>query len=114
VLEPILAGEPRGTRFHGADRELSAYKLWLRFAKEPVGRLHVDEGARRAVVDQSRSLLAVGVVRCDGRFDAGDAVELVGPDGSAFARGVVGTSAAEIARRPAGVEAVHRDRLVVY
>lgn len=114
VLEPILAGEPRGTRFHGTDRELSAYKLWLRFAKEPVGSLHVDEGARRAVVDQSRSLLAVGVVRCDGRFEAGDAVELVGPDGQAFARGVVGTSAAEIARRPAGVEAVHRDRLVVY
>ena len=114
VLEPILAGEPRGTRFHGADRELSAYKLWLRFAKEPVGSLHVDEGARKAVVDQSRSLLAVGVLRCDGRFDAGDAVELVGPDGNAFARGVVGTSAEEIARRPAGVEAVHRDRLVVY
>jgi glutamate 5-kinase len=114
VLEPILAGEPRGTRFHGADRELSAYKLWLRFAKEPVGSLHVDEGARRAVVDQSRSLLAVGVVRCDGRFEAGDAVEIVGPDGHAFARGVVGASSAELARRPAGVEAVHRDRLVVY
>lgn len=114
VLEPILAGEPRGTHFRGADRELSAYKLWLRFAKEPVGSLHVDEGARRAVVDGSRSLLAVGVVRCDGRFEAGDAVELVGPDGRAFARGVVGTSSEEIARRPAGLEAVHRDRLVVY
>ena len=114
VLEPILAGEQRGTRFHGADRELSAYKLWLRFAKEPVGSLHVDAGARRAVVDRSSSLLAVGVVRCEGRCDAGDVVELVGPDGAAFARGVVGTSAEEIARRPAGVEAVHRDRLVVY
>jgi glutamate 5-kinase len=114
VLEPILAGEPRGTRFHGGDRELSAYKLWLRFAKDPVASLHVDEGARRAVVDQSRSLLAVGVVRCDGRFEAGDAVELVAPDGRAFARGIVGASADEIDRRPAGLEAVHRDRLVVY
>jgi glutamate 5-kinase len=114
VLEPILAGEPRGTRFRGVDRELSAYKLWLRFAKEPVGALHVDEGARRAVVDQSRSLLAVGVVRCDGRFEAGDAVELVAPDGRAFARGIAGASADEIGRRPAGLEAVHRDRLVVY
>ena len=47
-------------------------------------------GARRAVADQGRSLLAVGVARCEGRFDAGDAVELVGPDGIAFARGVAG------------------------
>ena len=114
VLGPILAGEPRGTRFHGGDRELSAYKLWLRFAKEPVGALHVDDGARRAVVDDGRSLLAVGVTWCEGRFDAGDAVELVGPDGVAFARGVAGASASEIAERSAGHEAVHRDRLVVY
>ena len=114
VLGPIVAGEPRGTRFHGADRELSAYKLWLRFAKATAGTLHVDDGARRAVVEQSRSLLAVGVVRCEGRFEAGDAVELVGPDGAAFARGVAGAAAAEIAARPSGLEAVHRDRLVVY
>jgi glutamate 5-kinase len=114
VLGPILAGEPRGTRFHGGDRELSAYKLWLRFAKEPAGTLHVDGGARRAVADDGRSLLAVGVTRCDGRFDAGDAVELVGPDGVAFARGVAGASASEIGERSPGLEAVHRDRLVVY
>ena len=114
VLGPILAGEPRGTRFHGGDRELSAYKLWLRFAKEPVGALHVDDGARRAVVDDGRSLLAVGVTWCEGRFDAGDAVELVGPDGVAFARGVAGASASEIGERSPGLEAVHRDRLVVY
>ena len=33
VLEPILAGEPRGTRFAGAERSESAFKLWLRFGK---------------------------------------------------------------------------------
>jgi glutamate 5-kinase len=65
-------------------------------------------------VEQSRSLLAVGVVRSEGRFEAGDAVELVGPDGAAFARGVAGASAAEISARTPGLEAVHRDRLVVY
>jgi len=114
VLEPILAGEPRGTRFHGDGRELSAYKLWLRFGKPVAGTLHVDTGARRAVTVESRSLLAVGVASCEGRFEAGDAVELVGPDGVAFARGIAGAAAAEIAGRPRGLEAVHRDRLVVY
>jgi glutamate 5-kinase len=61
-----------------------------------------------------RSLLAVGVVSCEGRFEAGDAVELVGPDGVAFAKGIAGADAAEIAARRRGLEAVHRDRLVVY
>jgi glutamate 5-kinase len=114
VLEPILAGERRGTRFHGSSRELSAYKLWLRFGKAPRGRLHVDAGARHAVTREGRSLLAVGVVSADGRFEAGDAVELVGPDGEPFARGIVAATAAEIAARSHGLEAVHRDRLVVY
>jgi hypothetical protein len=41
-------------------------------------------------------------------------VELAGPDGSAFAKGVASASAAEIEARPRGLEAVHRDRLVVY
>jgi glutamate 5-kinase len=114
VLGPILAGEPRGTRFHGTDRELPAYKLWLRFGRPVAGTLHVDEGARRAVAVEGGSLLAVGVVRCEGRFEPGDAVELAGPDGSAFAKGVASASAAEIEARPRGLEAVHRDRLVVY
>jgi glutamate 5-kinase len=114
VLEPILAGEPRGTRFHGDGPELSAYKVWLRFGRPVAGKIHVDAGARDAVAGESRSLLAVGVVSCEGRFEAGDAVELVGPDGEAFAKGIAGADASEIAARPRGLEAVHRDRLVVY
>ncbi|MGH3104336.1 MAG: glutamate 5-kinase [Gaiellaceae bacterium] len=114
VLEPILAGEPRGTRFSAAGQELPAYKLWLRFGKPVAGKLHLDEGARRAIAGEGRSVLAVGVVSCEGRFEAGDAVELVGPDGIAFAKGIAGAGAADLVGRPPGVEAVHRDRLVLY
>jgi glutamate 5-kinase len=114
VLAPILAGEPRGTRFHGSDRELSAYKLWLRFGKPASGQLHVDAGARRAVAVEGRSLLAVGVVRVEGHVVPGEAVELVGPDGVVFGKGIAAASAKEIAAAPRGLEAVHRDRLVVY
>jgi glutamate 5-kinase len=114
VLGPILAGEPRGTRFAPADRALPAFKLWLRFGKPAAGRLHLDEGARRAVADEGRSLLAVGVSAADGSFEAGDAVELIGPDGVPFAKGLASAGAAELAGRPRGLEAVHRDRLVLY
>jgi glutamate 5-kinase len=114
VLGPILAGEPRGTRFDPAARAGPAFKLWLRFGKPVAGRLVLDEGARRAVAEQGASALAVGVIACEGRFEAGEAVELVGPDGRAFAKGIAGASPAEIAERRRGVEAVHRDRLVLY
>jgi len=59
------------------------------------------------------SLLAVGVTAADGGFRAGDGVELVGPDGEIFARGIAAVDAADLDKRPANVEAVHRDRLVV-
>ncbi len=114
VLGPIVAGNPRGTLFASADERPSAFKLWLRFGTLAVGRLHVDDGARRAVAQQGRSLLAVGVVSCEGSFDAGDGVALVGHDGIPFAKGLAAASSAELAARPHSIEAVHRDRLVLY
>jgi glutamate 5-kinase len=113
VLGPILAGEPRGTRFAADERSEPAFKLWLRFGKPVRGRVVVDAGARRAVVEDGASLLGVGVVGCERSFEAGDAVELVGPDGAPFAKGIASVPAVELAGRPHGVEAVHRDRLVV-
>ena len=113
VLAPILTGEPRGTRFPAGDARLPAFKLWLRFGKPAAARLHVDAGAHRALLDGGASLLAVGVARTEGRFEVGDAVELVGPDGAVFGKGIAGVDAAGVDGRPRGVEAVHRDRLVL-
>ena len=45
----------------------------------------------------------------------GDAVELAGPDGEVFAKGIASAGASELAATGrAALEAVHRDRLVVY
>jgi glutamate 5-kinase len=114
VLGPIAAGEHRGTRFHADESGDSAFRLWLRHAKPAAGRIVVDAGARKALVEDGRSLLAVGVVGCDGSFVPGDAVELAGPDGEVFAKGIASAGASELAGRARGLEAVHRDRLVVY
>jgi glutamate 5-kinase len=114
VLVPILAGEPRGTRFHPGEAAPSAFKLWLRFGKPVSGRLRVDEGAKNALMNEGASLLAVGVARCEGRFEAGDGVEILGPDGTPFAKGIASAGAGELRRRPKGLEVVHRDRLVLY
>ena len=112
VLGPLVAGDERGTRFPAAAGPDSAYKLWLRFGKRVDAAITVDDGARRAVV-AGASLLAVGVVGWTPEFSAGDGVELCGEDGAPFARGIASVDAAELAGRPANVEAVHRDRLVL-
>jgi glutamate 5-kinase len=74
----------------------------------------VDDGARAAVLGEGRSLLAVGVVSCEGDFGPGDAVELVARDGTALGKGIASATPDELRDRPRGVEAVHRDRLVLY
>src|SRR5919109_2070556 len=90
-----------------------------------VGTVVVDAGARHAIVDLNRSLLAAGVKGTDGSFLPGDAVDIVDEDGRVFARGLVGFSSEELGRvdgmdsaRVSEVvgdarEVVHRDELVV-
>jgi glutamate 5-kinase len=105
-----------GTRIPAAATLPSAYKLWLRHGTPVRGRLIVDDGARRAVAERGTSLLPVGLVGVDGSFGAGDAVELVGPDGSRFAIGVSRYQArelADLAGRRGLPEAVRRDDLVL-
>ena len=122
-----LAGREAGTLFRATGRRRPTRLLWLAHATEPAGRLHLDAGAVRAVVEGRASLLPVGVVRREGSFSAGDPVDLVGPDGRAVARGLVSYDAAEVddvagrttaaltrMRGPAYErEVVHRDDLVL-
>ena len=104
---------PTGTRSPGR-------LLWLAHASTPRGRLLLDAGAVRAVVERRASLLPAGVTGVEGEFAAGDPVELAGPDGTAVARGLVGYDAGELpallgrSTRELGLrEVVHRDDLVV-
>jgi glutamate 5-kinase len=112
-----------GTVFRPRGRRLPARKLWIAFAVAAAGTLVVDEGARRALVEREASLLPAGVVSVSGRFDVDDAVEIVGPDGVVFAKGLARHPAERVTawagRRtselPDGAdpEVVHRDDLVV-
>ena len=67
---------------------ISARKLWIGFAVGSAGRIIVDDGARRALAEQGRSLLSPGVTEVIGSFDSGEAVEVCGLDGTVFAKGL--------------------------
>jgi glutamate 5-kinase len=119
----ILAGEPVGTYFHPVGRRASARLLWLAYASAPRGRVFLDPGAVRAVVQRRMSLLSVGITAVEGEFAAGDPVDLTDPTGEVVARGLIGYDASEL---PAMLglstnqmgprysrEVVHRDDLVL-
>ena len=104
-------------------KRLNSRKLWIAFAQGAHGRLVVDDGARRALVESGRSLLPAGVRAVEGSFDSDDAVEVIGPDGRPFAKGLVRYSSVALAALagsrtsdlPEGAphEVIHRDDLVV-
>jgi glutamate 5-kinase len=126
LLARAAAGEAVGTRIHHRGRRDSAFKLWLRHAKPGLGRVVVDAGAERALRERGTSLLPVGITSCEGRFVAGDAVEVVGEHGRLIGKGIAALSAEEI-RSVAGLhseevrkrlpgadeEAIHRDRFAL-
>lgn len=124
VLADALAGvDGVGTVFRGHDKRLPARKLWIAFASGSYGTIAVDDGARRALVERNVSLLPAGVLAVSGEFEAGDPVDVAGPDGRVFARGMAAVDA-ETLRGFAGhhtselpaearAEAIHRDDLVV-
>jgi glutamate 5-kinase len=127
VVARILAGDPVGTWLPPRAARKRARKAWLAFASGTRGRIVVDAGAERAVREDGRSLLAAGVTGVEGDFAAGEPVEVAGPAGSAFARGIAnyssrelprlaGRSSRELTSLPGGPydkEVIHRDELVV-
>ncbi len=91
-----LAGQDVGTWFTATGRRTSIRRLWLAHAASTRGRLVLDAGAVRAVLERGTSLLPAGVTGVEGTFEAGDPVELVGPDGQLVARGLVAYDADEV------------------
>lgn len=94
VLTAAIGGQAGvGTVFRARERRLSARRLWIAFALGSSGTLTVDAGAQAALAERGRSLLAAGVTAVNGDFRPGDAVEVAGPDGRVFAKGLVRVSA---------------------
>jgi glutamate 5-kinase len=113
ALRASLQEEPVGTTFAPARSTDSAFKLWLRYGKRIAARVDVDEGAAAALVRQGRSLLAVGVTGWSKPFKAGDGVEVCQPPDRPIARGISAVDSSELEGRPADVEVIHRDKLVI-
>ena len=127
VLVRIARGEIIGTLLRAATQTLAARKQWLADHLQVRGRLTLDAGAVKALRDQHKSLLPIGVHEVNGEFERGEAVGCCNPDGTEIARGLVNYSSAEtrrILKTPSSEieaklgyidepELIHRDNLVL-
>jgi glutamate 5-kinase len=127
ILLRLLEGEELGTFFVPAPR-ISGRKSWLASATTPDGAVHIDAGAKAALLaPKGRSLLPSGVTGVEGQFEAGDVLAVCDEAGREIARGISNFSSDEI-QRIAGAhtnevsrilgyetqpEVIHRDNLAV-
>jgi glutamate 5-kinase len=127
VLQEIMDGKEIGTLFLPPAEHLNSRKYWIAFTLRSRGRLFIDDGAKDALVEDGKSLLASGVTQVEGDFALGDPVTCVDAAGNAIAKGLVNYGADEI-RKIMGLkssrieqvlgykdydEVIHRDNLAV-
>ncbi len=131
ILQCILAGEDTGTMIPPAGRTpqntMSARERWIAFFHKSSGTLVIDDGARRALEQNGKSLLPIGIKKTEGEFAAGAAVDIKALDQTLVARGLIAFSSRDIRRIQghrtddiAGIlgtgkfdEVIHRDNMVL-
>ncbi|RPI44762.1 MAG: glutamate 5-kinase [Betaproteobacteria bacterium] len=127
VLLRLAGGEHIGSFLYAERGSLAARKQWLADNLVVYGRLHLDKGAVKALCDDGKSLLSIGVHAVEGDFDRGALVSCLSPEGKEIARGLINYSSADakrILRTPSNAielrlgyvdepELIHRDNLVL-
>jgi glutamate 5-kinase len=127
VLLKLMDGEKIGTFFHPCKGCRGARKRWIAHTSKKKGSIVVDNGAREALMKRNKSLLPSGIVRLEGVFHSGDAVDICDESGKAFARGLVNYTSNEIDKikgektnriekilgHKAYDEVIHKDNLVL-
>ncbi len=126
-LAQLFAGKEVGTLFLPQKNRLTSRKRWIAYGHFLKGKIVVDKGAKRALLQERRSLLASGVIEVKGKFEVGDSVSLLDKDNREFARGITYYSLEEL-KKIKGIkssliksqlgykyydEVIHRDNLVI-
>ena len=127
VLTRLADGEPIGSMLLASEPIWSARKQWMADHLRLRGRLLLDAGAVKALTQDRKSLLPVGVRGVEGVFETGDLVACIDTNGRECARGLINYSSSDTRRimgKPSAQiadilgemtesELIHRDNLVV-
>ena len=98
VLLRLLSGEAIGTRLSAESLSLQAKKTWLAGHLKTSGRFILDAGAAKALTQDGKSLLPIGVTSVEGSFERGEVVSCMNAKGLELARGLSHYSSLEAAK----------------
>ena len=114
ILTSIIRGEDVGTLFLPSPKRLKGRKRWIAFFHQPKGALIVDQGARKALQENGKSLLPKGVLQLEGSFKAGEVVSIRDESHLEFALGITRFESRHFDQwKQLDQEVVHRDDLVI-
>lgn len=89
ILSKIFNGEDYGTMFLPQKSSLSDKKRWIGYATNIIGKIIVNNGAKKALIEEEKSLLPIGILKVINNFNKGDVVSILDENNKEFARGIV-------------------------
>lgn len=89
VITQIFSENEIGTIFLPNDEMLSGKKRWIGYATNVLGKLIVNYGAKKAIIEKETSLLPVGLVKVINEFKKGEVVSILDENEREIARGIV-------------------------
>ena len=89
VIKKIFDGEELGTMFLPQGEFLSDKKRWIGYATNIIGKIVVNNGAKKALIEKLKSLFPNGVLKVINKFDKGDVISILDENEKEFARGIV-------------------------
>ena len=88
IITRIFDGSFKGTFFYPKKNIIPSRKRWIKFNLKPRGKIIVDAGAEKAVLN-NKSLLPSGIVSFEGRFEANDCIAIFNDSGEKIAVGLI-------------------------
>lgn len=113
VVEQIFLGKEIGTIFLPHNEMLSGKKRWIGYATNVLGKLVVNYGAKKAILEKEKSLLPVGIVNVINEFKKGEVVSIIDENGREIARGIVNYNSVDC-RKILGVQSDEITKILGY
>ncbi len=129
VLKSILDGGDTGTFFMPEkEKKVKSLKRWIAFGMRSKGSVVVDKGAEKAIVENGKSLLPVGILKVNGSFNKDDTLNIYSIDNKLIAKGISNCSSKELLKvkgknkkriddeigKTDFCEIIHRDSMAVF